>query len=65
MDSHDNARVMTRRYAEVNGEFVQLWICPEHDGDAADVTMIHPEYGRRRCPNRECLRRWEHQGKCP
>jgi len=65
MEGHDHPVSMTRRYADVNGVFAELRICQLHDGDAAYPHKINPTFGRKRCPNRTCLRRWAHPGDCP
>jgi len=64
MEGHDRPTSMTRRYGDVGGHFVELRICVLHDGDAADPHKINPGFGRKRCANRGCLRRWEHPGDC-
>ena len=65
LDDHAGPVVMVRRYGNVGGEFGQLFVCLVHDGDAADPDKINPSFGRKRCANRACLRRWEHPGDCP
>lgn len=66
LDEHDGAPfVMTRRHAAVGDLYAQVFVCALHDGDAAHADKINPSFGRKRCANRECLRRWEHPGLCP